>query len=129
MFIAHGLVDDIVIGKYNLDGTVVDPSLIFDPFGEGEFAVFEAALYLAQLNTLAKYTTSGKLVTYPLISPLGPSGFQISGVAVDDSATVPETPSTLWVRPDDRRAAGICAAFAKLAGTGSSIALGTFRSA
>jgi hypothetical protein len=53
LFIAYNYGDDALVGKYNIDGTVIDPRLIL---------------------------AGG-----------------IGGIAVDSSATIPETLSTLWL--------------------------------
>lgn len=96
LFIAHSI-DDYSVGKFNLDGTAIDPRLITPPTGAVYFAVSGTDVFITGVSgpgqgTVSDYTTSGDLVADPLISGLG---FPF-GIAVDNQATVPETLSALW---------------------------------
>jgi hypothetical protein len=91
LFISYTLIDDIVVGKYNLDGTVINPALI-GPAGPDAFdiAISGTDLFTGSVDTVNKYTTSGMVVAEPLITT------SVGDIAVDGPATVPETLSPLW---------------------------------
>jgi hypothetical protein len=94
LFISYYFGDDPLVGKYNIDGTPIDPRLILHSTGNVEgIAVSGTDLFVAG-GGLSKYTTSGTIIADPLTTvPVFPVG-----VAVDGPATVPETLSTLlWL--------------------------------
>jgi hypothetical protein len=89
LFVTYNYGDGAKLAKYNLDGTLIDPALL-DSSG-GIMAISGTDLFMEFGPTVAKLTTSGEFVTYPLIP------FQRQGISgLDDEAMVPETLSTLW---------------------------------
>jgi hypothetical protein len=92
LFVSHTIMENTVVSKYNLDGTVINPVLI--PRQIDHLAISGTDLFTipTESHAVSKYTTSGMVVAEPLITGLiGPSG-----IAVDGPATVPETLSSLW---------------------------------
>ena len=91
LFVNHNFGDETKLAKYNVNGTLINPDLI--GFSGSIIAISGTDLFTNIGPTVAKFTTSGALVTYPLI-PL--QNNSLTGIAVDGSATVPESLSSFW---------------------------------
>jgi hypothetical protein len=96
LFTTYNVDDSALVGKYNINGATIDPRLIERPGGNiyGNFAISGTDLFVTG-GEVGKYTTSGTLVADPLITT--ESSIGATGIAVDESATVPETLSSLWL--------------------------------
>jgi hypothetical protein len=95
LFLSGSFVDDAIVGKYKLDGTVVDRELLIT----GDITTLGLAVSGTDLfvvgtdNEVGEYTTSGAVVNPFLITGLN---FPF-GIAVEGRASVPEAFSTLWL--------------------------------
>jgi hypothetical protein len=88
--------DGLFVGKYGTDGSVVNSELLtlFNQTDQG-IAASGTDLFVVEDNAVVEYTTSGTLVSNPLIGGLT-NGIPI-GITVSGGASVPETLSSFWL--------------------------------